>query len=52
MVLDMGSIILHCFLPEARELYNLEEIWSGKEFPKDVLVENEYEFENLELEAK
>ena len=28
IVMDYGEIIVHCFLPEYREFYNLEELWS------------------------
>ena len=26
---DLGDIVVHLFLPEQREYYNLEEIWGG-----------------------
>ena len=32
LVIDMGTIIAHIFLPEARKLYNLEGLW------KDLIV--------------
>lgn len=28
IVLDYGSVMVHVFLPEYREFYNLEELWS------------------------
>lgn len=28
IVIDYGSILVHVFLPETRQLYNLEELWS------------------------
>lgn len=28
IILDYGSIMVHVFHPEAREFYNLEELWS------------------------
>ena len=28
IVLDYGNILVHVFLPEYREFYNLEELWS------------------------
>lgn len=28
IVIDYGSTLVHVFLPEVRELYNLEELWS------------------------
>lgn len=28
IVIDYGSTLVHIFLPETRELYNLEELWS------------------------
>lgn len=28
IVIDYGSLLVHVFLPETRELYNLEELWS------------------------
>lgn len=28
IVIDYGSIMVHVFLPEPREFYNLEELWS------------------------
>lgn len=31
IVMDYGSIMVHIFLPEMRELYNLEELWSDAE---------------------
>ena len=27
MVLDFGSVIVHVFLPKARDFYNLEKLW-------------------------
>ena len=31
IVLDYGTIYVHIFLPEFRELYNLEQLWSDAE---------------------
>ena len=31
IVLDYGTIYVHVFLPEFRELYNLEDLWSDAE---------------------
>lgn len=28
IVMDYGSVIAHIFLPEVRDLYNLEDLWS------------------------
>ncbi len=28
IILDFGSIMVHIFLPEMREIYNLEELWN------------------------
>jgi ribosome-associated protein len=28
IVIDYGSTLVHVFLPDTRELYNLEELWS------------------------
>lgn len=28
IVIDYGALLVHVFLPEVRELYNLEELWS------------------------
>ena len=28
MVIDYGEVFVHVFLPEAREYYNLEQLWS------------------------
>lgn len=27
VVVDFGSVIVHCFAPETRDFYNLEELW-------------------------
>ena len=27
LVVDFGSVIVHCFAPETREFYRLEELW-------------------------
>ena len=27
VVVDYGSVVVHCFAPETREFYNLEELW-------------------------
>ena len=29
MVLDFGSVVVHIFLPEKREYYQLEELWAA-----------------------
>lgn len=31
IIADYGSMLVHIFLPETRELYNLEELWSDAE---------------------
>ena len=31
IVIDYGSILVHIFTPETRQLYNLEELWSDAE---------------------
>lgn len=28
IVIDYGSVLVHVFLPETRQLYNLEELWN------------------------
>ena len=28
IVIDYGSLLVHVFLPETRQLYNIEELWS------------------------
>ena len=28
IVIDYGSVLVHVFIPEMRQLYNLEELWS------------------------
>lgn len=28
IIIDFGGVMVHIFLPEMRELYNLEELWS------------------------
>ncbi len=28
MLVDFGDVILHCFSPDRREYYRLEELWS------------------------
>lgn len=28
IVIDYGSVLVHVFIPETRQLYNLEELWS------------------------
>ncbi len=29
IILDLGDIVVHIFLPEKREYYSLDEMWSG-----------------------
>lgn len=31
VLVDCGSVVCHCLLPNVRAYYNLEEIWGGKE---------------------
>ncbi len=31
VLVDLGTIVVHCLQPAVREYYNLEEIWGGKE---------------------
>lgn len=32
IVIDYGNVMVHVFLPQFREFYNLEELWSDAEF--------------------
>lgn len=32
IVLDYGNLMIHVFMPEFREFYNLEDLWSDAEF--------------------
>lgn len=58
MLLDMGHIMLHVFLPEARAHYNLDSMWRGEDPEVERIVryfptEDEGEGENemlMELE--
>ena len=34
IVIDYGDVFVHVFLPDVREHYNLEELWSDAELPK------------------
>ena len=34
IVLDYGDVMVHVFMPEAREKYNLEELWSDAEITR------------------
>ncbi len=34
IVLDYGNLMIHVFMPEVREFYNLEDLWSDADFLK------------------
>lgn len=37
IIFDLGQILIHSFIPQAREKYNLDKLWKGKkiEFVKN-----------------
>jgi ribosome-associated protein len=32
VIIDYVNIVVHCFLPETRKLYNIEDMWSDADF--------------------
>ena len=40
ILLDYGSVLVHVFVPEARQFYNLENLWADAE-PVDVKFEED-----------
>lgn len=48
MLLDMGSIMLHCFVPEARKHYDLDSLWKGLDPEMEAL--KQIRFEDVEPE--
>ena len=34
IVIDYGSVMVHVFVPDARQMYNLEELWSDAEITR------------------
>jgi ribosome-associated protein len=38
-LIDLGRFVFHFFTPEARRLYNLEDLWSGVSAPSDNNIE-------------
>jgi len=53
ILLDYVDVVVHVFVTEAREFYNLERLWIGAQLvdlPEDVQVEDEFQEEYDELE--
>lgn len=37
MLLDAGTVIVHCFTPEGRETYELEKLWNNiEDFEREI----------------